>query len=68
MLPRDEADEDGVISTYVYENVEVRKTGRKAERKLKSGKNDTVVEITPVDSITGSWRKWVSEDILFEVQ
>ena len=54
--------------TYVFENVEVRKTGRKAEHKLRSGKVDELVEVTPVDSITGSWKKWVREDILFEVK
>lgn len=60
-------DDDGVIPTYVYENVEVRKTGRRAERKLKSGKVDVVIEITPMDTIVGTWKKWVIEDTLFEV-
>jgi hypothetical protein len=60
-------DEDGVIQTYVYQDIEVQKTGRKAERKLKSGKVDIVVEICPVDSMTGMGKKWVSEDVLFEV-
>lgn len=53
--------------TYVYENVEIVKTGRSAERKLKSGKVDQLVEITPQDSSVGSWKKWVREDELFEV-
>lgn len=63
-----DSDDDGVIATYVYENIEVRKTGRKAERKLKSGKVDVVIEITPMDQTIGSWKKWVVEDALFEVQ
>jgi hypothetical protein len=54
--------------TYVFENVEVRKTGRKAENKLRSGKVDELVEVTPIDGTTGSWRKWVREEILFEVK
>lgn len=59
---------DGATETFVYDNVEVRKTGRKADRKLKSGKVDIVVEVTPVDSNYGSWAKWVSEEILFKVK
>lgn len=54
--------------TYVFENVEVRKTGRKATNKLRSGKVDELVEITPVDSSVGGWKKWVREDLLFKVQ
>lgn len=53
--------------TYVYDNVEVRRTGRVATNKLRSGKLDEVVEVTPVDSTVGTWRKWVREDILFKV-
>ncbi len=53
--------------TYVYENTEVRKTGREAEKKLKSGSVDKLVEITPIDSMVGSWKKWVREAELFEV-
>lgn len=62
------SDNDGVIQTYVLENIEVRKTGRKAERKLKSGKIDIVVEVTPVDSTDGLWKKWVVDLNLFEVK
>lgn len=54
--------------TYVFENVEVRKTGRKAKNKLRSGKIDELVEITPTEQSVGSWKKWVREDVLFEVQ
>lgn len=54
--------------TYVYENVEVRKTGRTAERPLKSGKVDVLFEITPVDEIIGRWKRWVRDAELFEVQ
>lgn len=53
--------------TYVYDNVEVKKTGRTAEKALRSGKVDYLVEITPVDSLDGSWKKWVRDTELFEV-
>jgi hypothetical protein len=54
--------------TYVFDNIEVRKTGRKAHNKLRSGKIDELVEITPVDSTVGSWKKWAREEVLFEVE
>lgn len=60
-------DEDGVVVTYVYENVEVEKTGRVSQRPLKSGKVDELVEIKPIDSMAGWSKKWVREDMLFVV-
>ena len=54
-------------TTYVFENIEVKKTGRKAQRKLKSGKVDELVEITPVDEKVGTWKKWTRDAELFEV-
>ena len=56
-----------LVQTYVYENVEVKKTGRMAQKTLKSGSIDQLVEITPVDTIVGSWKKWVRDAELFEV-
>lgn len=53
--------------TYVFENVEVRKTGRKATSELRSGKIDVLYEITPVDLSVGSWKKWVRDDAMFKV-
>jgi hypothetical protein len=58
---------DDCEKTYVYDNTEITKTGRKAERPLRSGKVDQLVEITPKDSSVGGWKKWVREDDLFEV-
>ncbi len=55
------------VQTYVYENVEVKKTGRTAQKKLKSGSIDQLVEIAPIDTVIGSWKKWVREAELFEV-
>lgn len=53
--------------TFVFENVEVKKTGRVAHRKLRSSKIDVLVEITPVDEKTGTWKKWARPAELFEV-
>lgn len=56
------------IVTYVYENTEVIKTGREAQKTLRSGKTDVVVEITPRDQCSGVWKKWVRDDELFVVK
>ena len=62
-----DTDSDGVMLTYVFEQSEVRKTGRQASRALKSGKTEVVYEITPTDSMVGSWKKWVRDDLLMKV-
>lgn len=59
--------------TYVYETDEVRKTGRVATRKSPvPGKNtiEILVEIEPanVGGSDFSWKKWVPEKMLFEIQ
>lgn len=56
-----------IRQSYVHEGIEVVKTFKKAERKLKSGKVDQVVEVTPKEPQLGSWKKWVREDELFIV-
>lgn len=59
--------------TYVYDGVEVKKTGREAIRELKGpmpdkpGRQLKIVEITPVDSAF-DWKKWVDPVQLFVVQ
>lgn len=53
--------------TFVFDNTEVFKTGRKATRTLPSGKLDTQVEVTPVHSTSGSWKRWARETELFQV-
>jgi hypothetical protein len=55
------------MSTYVFDNIEVKKTGRTAQRTLPSKKIDQLVEITPVDDKVGTWKKWVREAELFAV-
>lgn len=57
-----------VIETYVYDNTEVRMTGRKSQRPLRSGKMDVLWEITPITSMDGTWKKWVSKNDLFMIQ
>lgn len=54
-------------ATYVFDNTEIYMTGRKAERKLSSGKLDKLVEITPLHQSSGQWRKWVKESDLYEI-
>jgi hypothetical protein len=53
--------------SYVYENTEVIMTGRSATKELRSGKIDTLYEITPKHSTSGQWKKWVNFSDLFEV-
>jgi hypothetical protein len=53
--------------SYVYDNTEVRKTGRKAEKTLTSGKKDIQFEVTPKNQVNGVWKKWVRDSDLYEV-
>jgi hypothetical protein len=59
------------MTTYVFEGVEVKKTGREATRSVKQlpGKPPSIMilaEITPVRDF--DWVKWVSPDQLYEVK
>ncbi len=62
--------------TYIYDNTEVVKTGRKAqkakEQKQKRSARtpshtDILFEITPADSENGSWKKWVRQEDLYTI-
>ena len=55
-------------TTYVYDNVEVKKTTRHANKTLASGKVDILYEITPVQQTTGTWKKWVRDAELFVIE
>lgn len=63
------------VKTYVFQNTEVKLTGRTANKELKPTrrtKSDepniaTLYEITPVDQLNGSWKKWVRLVELFEI-
>lgn len=59
------------METYVFEDTEVKKTGRIATRKVKTLPNSparemTLVEITPVDEVF-DWKKWVDPAQLYEI-
>ncbi len=62
-----------MTTTYVYNETEVELTGRKAAREIKGTARrkepivDELVEITPVDKETGSWKKFVRFKELYEV-
>ena len=56
-------------TTWVHEGVEVIKTGRVATRPVRAGNTVELVEITPVDQrMVGTWKKWVKEIELYEIQ
>lgn len=58
-------------NSFVYEGIEVKKTGRIAKKSIKRlNRNATefqLVEITPCDTIN-TWLKWVREDDLYTIQ
>lgn len=55
--------------TFVFENVEVRKTGRTATKPaIGPGKGNLVlVEVTPVSEFDGTWKRWVIPTSLFNI-
>ncbi len=68
-----------LAKTYVFNNTEVRCTGRTADRQVTktprrtAGKEPTtsvttLYEVTPTDQLNGSWKKWVRMAELFEIK
>lgn len=53
--------------SWVFENTEVKKTGKVANKTLPSGKVDSLVEVTPTLHSNGVWKKWVRIQDLYEV-
>lgn len=55
--------------TFVFENVEVRKTGRTASKPAMGPNklNLTLVEVTPVSEYDGDWKRWVIPNQLFNI-
>jgi hypothetical protein len=53
------------METFVHGDIEVKKTGRTAEKPMPGGKKSVLVEITPVNDYDGTWKKWVSPSSLF---
>ena len=57
------------MNTYVYQETEVKLTGRKAAKPGVTNKAIEVVEITPVDQDAhGNWKKWVPMAVLFLIE
>ena len=54
--------------TYVHGETEVKKTGRVAEKIMPNKQKLLLVEITPVNSYDGDWKKWVNPTSLFTIQ
>jgi len=52
---------------YIFDDIEVKMTGRTATKELRRGKTSTLYEITPIDPDSGGWRKWVHKDILYVI-
>lgn len=52
--------------TYVLLDEEVKLTGRTAMRAAGS-KTQELVEVTPVNESSGTWKRWVSLTALFKV-
>lgn len=67
------------VDTFVYQEWEVKMTGRTAERQTNTARTtrrpgaqvrtqqETLVEITPVNIEDGSWKKWVKPSDLYKV-
>jgi len=61
--------------TYIYNDTEVKFTGRTAEKSLPAtGRRNSepkimiLHEITPADIENGSWKKWVRTNDLYEIK
>lgn len=59
---------NGLFSKFVLQDTEVKLTGRKAIRKGPGGKQQELVEVTPVDEDSGTWKKWVPYATLFKIE
>lgn len=65
------------MTTYVFNSVEVKLTGRTASKQIEIVKRrpasrtmveQTLHEITPSNSEDGSWKKWVVLEELFTIK
>lgn len=66
------------LKTFVFDNTEVKMTGRTADKQLPATRRNksnstepsvtTLHEITPADPLNGSWKKWVRIVQLFEIK
>ena len=60
--------------TYVHDGVEIKLTGREARKESRRRTTrgtiprvEILVEITPVDVESGTWKKWVKKEELYEI-
>ena len=56
--------------TYLFNNVEVRLTGRftrKVRTRQKQEVHIPVYEVQPVDEFNGIWKKWATAEELLEI-
>lgn len=57
---------------YLYNNVEVKETGRVARKTKKSrrtdGEESVLHEITPINLEDGSWTAWVELDDIYRIE
>lgn len=61
--------EKPVETTFVLGEIEVKKTGRRAEKSMGTGKLPLKVEeVQPVNEYDGTWKKWVNPSSLFEIK
>ncbi len=54
--------------TWLFNDVEIIKTGRTAKRTLKNDKIDERIEIQPANADEGTWKKWVRQSDLYEIE
>lgn len=62
--------ESSATATFVWNDTEVKLTGREAKREVKGRQGTRFVirlEITPADNEDGSWKKWVLEKELLTI-
>ena len=52
---------------YLYEDIEVKLTGRTAVKQISASRSLVLSEITPKDEQMGTWTKFVNLRTLFEV-
>ena len=53
--------------TFVFNEIEVAKTGRYATKDLLGGKKMVLFEVTPVNDWDGTWKKWAAANSLLPI-
>jgi hypothetical protein len=55
------------MANYIYENIEVRSTGRIAKKINDPEGKFMLIEVTPINEDDGTWNKWVPARDLYEI-